>query len=163
MSPEPENVGGRSLGPCPSDFIILVERVSVSGAIFSFLTSPSEPCCDVGRDFVAGVPSRLAFGLEVERGFASPAGKREPAPSIEFPRLRPGAGVALHRLLTLSDLFIIALCTKPPSPLVGEAGRSILSGESRPCDGDMASDLLVVTDPLLSTNDAASDDGSPDF
>lgn len=38
-----------------------------------------------------------------------------------FPRCRPGV-VTLH-LLTLSVRFIIALWTKPPIPLVGDAGR----------------------------------------
>lgn len=58
--------------------------------------------------------------------------------AMEFPRLRPGGDWTLHLLLTLSDLFIIALCTKPPIPFVGDGGRSSLSGEIRPCDGDIA-------------------------
>ena len=33
----------------------------------------------------------------------------------------------------------MALCTKPPKPFVGDAGRSNLSGEIRPCDGDILS------------------------
>lgn len=66
--------------------------------------------------------------------------------AIEFPRLRPGGDCTLHLLLTLSDLFIIALCTNPPIPLVGEIGRSSLSGEIRPWDGDIASDLLDSPD-----------------
>lgn len=32
----------------------------------------------------------------------------------------------------------MALCTKPPMPFVGDAGRSSLSGEIRPCEGDIA-------------------------
>lgn len=44
--------------------------------------------------------------------------------------------------MTLSDRFIIALCTNPPIPFVGDAGRepglSKRSGEMRPCDGDIA-------------------------
>lgn len=55
----------------------------------------------------------------------------------ESPLLRPGGDCTLHLLFTLSDLFIIALCTKPPMPFVGDAGRSNLSGEIRPCDGDI--------------------------
>ena len=57
---------------------------------------------------------------------------------IEFPLLRPGPACALHLLLTLSERFSIALCTKPPRPLVGDAGRSTRPGESRPCEGDIA-------------------------
>lgn len=32
----------------------------------------------------------------------------------------------------------MALCTKPPMPLVGDGGRSSLSGEIRPWEGDIA-------------------------
>lgn len=42
---------------------------------------------------------------------------------MESPRFKPALACTLHLLLTLSDLFIIALWTKPPRPLVGEAGR----------------------------------------
>jgi hypothetical protein len=43
--------------------------------------------------------------------------------------------VTLHRL-TLSDLFIIALCTKPPIPFVGELDRELdRVGDIRPGDG----------------------------
>lgn len=47
----------------------------------------------------------------------------------EFPRGSPDGSWALHRLDTLSDRFIIALCTKPPSPLVGDEDLE-RSGES---------------------------------
>jgi len=40
--------------------------------------------------------------------------------AVEPARCKPGAAVALHLLLTLSDLFIIALCTNPPIPFVGD-------------------------------------------
>lgn len=43
--------------------------------------------------------------------------------ATESPRFRPVPACTLHLLLTLSERFIIALCTKPPSPLVGEGGR----------------------------------------
>jgi hypothetical protein len=45
-------------------------------------------------------------------------------PAIESPRFRPGAACVLHLLLTLSDRFIIALCTNPPNPFVGDGGLS---------------------------------------
>jgi hypothetical protein len=45
-------------------------------------------------------------------------------PATESPRFRPGAACVLHLLLTLSDRFIIALCTNPPKPFVGEGGLS---------------------------------------
>ena len=57
--------------------------------------------------------------------------------ATESPLLKPEGDCTLHLLFTLSDLFIIALCTKPPMPFVGDAGRSSLSGEIRPCDGDI--------------------------
>lgn len=44
--------------------------------------------------------------------------------AIESPRLRPAFACTLHLLFTLSDRFIIALCTNPPRPLVGDGGRS---------------------------------------
>ncbi len=56
----------------------------------------------------------------------------------ELPLVRPGGDCTLHRLLTLSDLFIIALCTKPPMPFVGDGGLSTRSGEIRPWEGDIA-------------------------
>jgi hypothetical protein len=69
-----------------------------------------------------------------------------PYPAMALPRLlmvelclvRLGGAWVLHRLETLSLRLSMALCTKPPMPLVGEAGRS-RSGEMRPCVGDMAS------------------------
>jgi hypothetical protein len=46
----------------------------------------------------------------------------------ELPLMRPDGSCALQRLDTLSERFIMALCTNPPSPLVGDVDRS---GESR--------------------------------
>ena len=45
------------------------------------------------------------------------------AEATESPRFRPAFACTLHLLLTLSDRFIMALSTNPPSPLVGEGGR----------------------------------------
>lgn len=58
--------------------------------------------------------------------------------ATELPRVRPGGDCTLHRLLTLSDRFIIALCTNPPIPFVGDGGRSRRSGDILPCEGDIA-------------------------
>ena len=43
--------------------------------------------------------------------------------ATESPRFNPAFACTLHLLFTLSDLFIMALWTKPPKPLVGEGGR----------------------------------------
>ena len=48
--------------------------------------------------------------------------------AMESARVKPGGLVTLH-LLTLSERFIMALCTKPPIPLVGDGVRA---GENRP-------------------------------
>jgi len=42
--------------------------------------------------------------------------------ATEFALLTDGEVCALHRLLTLSDLFAMALWTKLPTPFVGEPG-----------------------------------------
>ena len=47
--------------------------------------------------------------------------------------------MTLH-LLTLSDRFIIALCTNPPRPLVGEIDRV---GEERPLPGESAGERSI--------------------
>lgn len=55
--------------------------------------------------------------------------------TTESARCRPVGDVTLHRF-TLSVRFIMALCTKPPIPFVGETGRA---GEVRPSgDGGLA-------------------------
>lgn len=46
--------------------------------------------------------------------------------AVEFSLLKPPLGCALHLLLTLSFRFNIALWTKPPIPLVGDGGLSVL-------------------------------------
>ena len=58
--------------------------------------------------------------------------------NVEFCLLRPCGVCVLHLLFTLSLRLSMALCTKPPIPFVGEAGRSMRSGEILPCVGDMA-------------------------
>ncbi len=56
--------------------------------------------------------------------------------TVEFCLLRLAPGCALQRLLTLSLRFIIALCTKPPIPFVGELGRSAALAR-RACDDEI--------------------------
>jgi hypothetical protein len=56
---------------------------------------------------------------------------------VEVCLVRAGGVCVLHRLETLSLRFNMALWTKPPMPLVGDAGRS-RSGEILPWVGDMA-------------------------
>lgn len=59
----------------------------------------------------------------------------------ESARFRPGGLVTLQRL-TLSLLFIMALWTKPPKPLVGEPDRIgeplPLAGSAEPSAGDVS-------------------------
>jgi hypothetical protein len=82
--------------------------------------------------------------------------------TVEFSLLRLEPACALHRLLTLSERFSIALCTNPPRPLVGDGERSKRSGEIRPCEGDMANVRRPGgRSPLC--DDVESDDGSSNF
>lgn len=68
----------------------------------------------------------------------------EPNPAIALLRLLKdglflfsvGGVCVLHLLLTLSPRFMLALSTKLPRPLVGDAERS-RSGDILPCIGDM--------------------------
>jgi hypothetical protein len=84
---------------------------------------------ELGRELERVVGSSLPLAPDP----AAPAGLRPPSPldvtAIPRPELDAtepdllSAGVIvveLHRLLTLSDLFNIALWTKPPRPLVGD-------------------------------------------
>jgi len=77
----------------------------------------------------------------------------------EFCRLKLPPGWALHRLLWLSDRFNIALCTKPPMPFVGEAGRSCELA-MRACEEDMVSVRPTLNCSLSATDDAVSDAGA---
>ena len=78
---------------------------------------------------------------------------------VEFCLLKPGGVCVLHLLLTLSLRLSMALCTKPPMPLVGDTGRS-RSGDILPCVGDMASPraALVLSPP--STDEPCSEGGA---
>lgn len=81
--------------------------------------------------------------------------------ATESPRLSPALACTLHLLFTLSDRFIIALCTKPPSPLVGDGGRPaedrILEVLPRP--GESPSAVLLKSSGL---NDGRSKTGDFD-
>ena len=65
----------------------------------------------------------------------------------------------LHRLLTLSLRFMLALRTKPPMPFVGDTGRS-RSGDMRPCVGDMsgprAAPALSPLSPVVPCSDGGA-------
>lgn len=93
---------------------------------------------DAGLELGFGELSRLLlFGLDSIKGGIPPMVCRDPPYplrllAVELPLLRPGPTCALHLLLTLSERLSIALCTNPPSPFVGDAGRSVRSGDIRP-------------------------------
>jgi hypothetical protein len=65
---------------------------------------------------------------------------------VELCLVRLGGVCVLHLLETLSLRLSMALWTKPPMPLVGEAERS-RSGEILPCVGDMASARAALSPP----------------
>lgn len=101
----------------------------------------------VSMDIAAGSRSWLEVGRDGGRGelsFDRLPGRDGDVPprrvasilfrdAIESARCKPVGEVTLHRL-TLSVRFIIALCTKPPMPFVGERG---LVGDVRPEGGDI--------------------------
>ena len=78
---------------------------------------------------------------------------------IEFCLFRSEPGCALHRLLTLSERFMIALCTKPPMPFVGDGGRSGALA-SRACEEDIDNVRPRSTCSSSVVEDARSDDGA---
>ena len=77
----------------------------------------------------------------------------------ELPRESPEGSCALHRFETLSDRFSMALWTNPPSPLVGDDGRS---GESRRWVGDGGSCSSDSGSGFRGSNRCALDCGSGD-
>lgn len=64
---------------------------------------------------------------------------------------------ALHRFVTVSDRFIMALWTNPPSPFVGDDGRS---GESRRWVGDGGNCSSVLDSVFGGSNLCTLDNGS---
>lgn len=114
---------------------------------------------EVGRDEGSMELSLLSVGLS--------ALDSEPYPAIALPRLlivefclvKPGGVAVLQRLLTLSLRLSMALCTKPPMPLVGEVERS-RSGEILPCVGDMAIPRVARELSASSGMEPASDGGA---
>ena len=124
---------GSAFGVLDSRVVSIVGALGVASSSDSF-----SPCRDVGL---------LELGV-VDPGRAMLCGRLEPSPVLlldvtESARLRPGGPATLHRL-TLSDLFIIALCTKPPMPFVGELERELERvGETRPA-GDAFNERSVA-------------------
>jgi hypothetical protein len=83
---------------------------------------------------------------------------------VEFCLVSPCGACVLHRLLTLSLRLSMALCTKPPMPLVGDAGRSVRTGEMRPCVGDIAKARDEAASSSTSSSDANDgNDGNANF
>lgn len=82
---------------------------------------------ELGREFGSWLLSRLLVLMGSSLGMLyelwSPLMPLR-VPLAEPGRLKPVIGCALQRLLWLSDLFMSALWTNPPMPLVGEDGRS---------------------------------------
>ena len=97
------------------------------------LSSIMVPCREVGRELGrdAGRDNDLAEDDPVVRDEGIAAIMLLRLDTTESARVRPGGEVTLHRL-TLSDLFIMALCTKPPRPLVGDVARIADDGPVRP-------------------------------
>jgi hypothetical protein len=84
---------------------------------------------------------------------------------VEFCLVNPCGVCVLHRLLTLSLRLSMALCTNPPMPLVGDAGRSVRTGEMRPCVGDIAKARPEAASSSASCSDVDDDgnDGKANF
>lgn len=89
---------------------------------------------ELGRESDKGELSRIGLGS------GGPGNRSPPNPEratllrlliIELLRLRLAGDCTVHRFEILSLRFNIALCTKPPKPLVGEPDRS---GDARPGD-----------------------------
>jgi len=107
-------------------------------SLSKFLVTVALLWLEAGREEGSVKGSRLEL---VGRSVFESVAKPDTLPrllKVELCLLKGGGGCVLHLLLTLSLRFSIALCTKPPMPFVGEAGRS-RSGEILPCVGDMAS------------------------
>lgn len=79
---------------------------------------------------------------------------------VEFCLLTAGGVCVLHLFLfTLSLRFIMALCTNPPMPFVGDVGRS-RSGDILPCVGDIASPRIEPVGSPPSIEEPCSDGGA---
>ena len=117
---------------------------------------------EVGRDEGSMELSLLRFGRSIW--------EKEPYTlprllSVEFCLVNPGGVAVLHLLLTLSLRLSMALCTKPPIPLVGDAGRVGDDGRSRSGDilpwvGDMASPRAALALSPPSTEEPGSNGGA---
>lgn len=76
--------------------------------------------------------------------------------TIELLRLSPCGSCVLHRFDTLSDLLIMALCTNPPRPFVGEVDR-VRSGDIRRWVGDAGTGSSVDVSVWDGSSFGASD------
>ena len=148
----------------------------------------ASPSCSVRLLTVLWLDVGLESGSELCRGSSLGILRELGTPSRMLPmplrmlavescreRLEPGC--ALHLLLTLSFRFSMALCTKPPMPLVGDAGRSKVArdereGVVRPNDGfspsvteprSMPEEVGRESDCVLSTAGDVSLVGSREF
>lgn len=104
-----------------SSAVVICSRVGVDGRLL--FAGSAGPWLEPGRE-----ASFVGEGGVGRRGPSRP----ERTEATESALCRPGGEVTLQRL-TLSLLFIIALCTNPPAPLVGDSGRT---GDVRPDGGD---------------------------
>lgn len=114
---------------------------------------------EVGREEGSKEPSLLKAGLSDLDSVPYPAMALPRLLNVEFWRVRPGGVAVLQRLLTLSLRLSMALCTKPPMPLVGEVERS-RSGDILPCVGDMAIPRAARELSASSATELASDGGA---
>lgn len=119
-----------------SAMLLIVPEVPGLSFSLEFCTIVVPLWLDPGLELDRGELSRPRLrGLVSLGGLVDVRGPKAEAPkplrllAIELPRLSQTPACALHLLLTLSDLLSIALCTNPPSPFVGDDGRS---GERRP-------------------------------
>lgn len=118
----------------------VVGRSCVTVALLWLDPGLEEGSFEVSRLRLLGRESRTAVFMTLPIPIPPRLSWLLPLLATELPRLRPGGDCTLHLLFTLSDRFIMALCTKPPMPLVGDGDLSSLSGDIRPCEGDIASE-----------------------
>jgi len=106
------------IGSCPEKEAIDLERECLVVSGFSNLSSLTSD---------SGAMLRLLMVLWLEVGREGVSSALTPPRKLAVESLRArveGPAVTLHLLLTLSLRLSMALCTKPPIPLVGELGRS---------------------------------------
>jgi hypothetical protein len=120
---------------------------------------------DVGRPALDKGRENGSAELSLLRPVGRSSLASEPKPAMALARLltlelcllKFGGVYVLHRLLTLSLRFILALNTKPPMPFVGDRGRS---GDILPCVGDMRGPRDVSAGSVVSAVDGRSVGGA---